>query len=379
MDTNTTPSAGQTWRVATGPCTDYNAIMLRKADTVRMLVGGVCEEWHAVQLDNNGAVVGLCRFRPNSIGIGSGKPTAAEIIQPAALADLEAQACQAEQAARQAIQAAAAKRDADRTRARAQAAAMRPAWAQAAIVAEIIVDDSDMQTDYFGEHTERTYLLGWSRTTRENFAELRKAAAACRIADQFPALHPGRGVFRVCAVLCQDLPDRGYWKGNKSHWHTEHTPELPFHTLAAAQEWIEAHPAPHAITFDSVMVDFAWHITETKTEHREKYSGGKGYYLQVGAWRIRKAHDGAEMAMMHEDGDATPPTTAAETVTPAHAEGALTITENTEKNGIEIRFPSKPAATILERLKAAGWRWSKFSACWYTKATTEARAFAATL
>lgn len=61
------------------------------------------------------------------------------------------------------------------------------------------------------------------------------------------------------------------------------------------------------------------------------------------------------------------------------APGCATVRENEEKGGIEIRFPSKPDASILEQLKRHGWRWSRFGSCWYTKATEEARAFAASL
>jgi len=62
----------------------------------------------------------------------------------------------------------------------------------------------------------------------------------------------------------------------------------------------------------------------------------------------------------------------------AAAVGA-TVTENPEKNGIEIRFPDRPDSATLERLKAAGWRWSRFACCWYTFASDAARQFAASL
>ena len=53
------------------------------------------------------------------------------------------------------------------------------------------------------------------------------------------------------------------------------------------------------------------------------------------------------------------------------------VTENTERNGIEIRFTRKPASEVLERIKARRcWRWSKFSKCWYTRANETERAFA---
>jgi hypothetical protein len=57
----------------------------------------------------------------------------------------------------------------------------------------------------------------------------------------------------------------------------------------------------------------------------------------------------------------------------------ITVTENRDKGGIEIRFPSKPATSVLVSLKANGWRWSRFNSCWYKRASAEARAFAASL
>jgi hypothetical protein len=49
---------------------------------------------------------------------------------------------------------------------------------------------------------------------------------------------------------------------------------------------------------------------------------------------------------------------------------------NPSKQGIEIRFVSKPAANVLEEIKAAGWKWSRFSGVWYARDTAEARAWA---
>jgi hypothetical protein len=49
---------------------------------------------------------------------------------------------------------------------------------------------------------------------------------------------------------------------------------------------------------------------------------------------------------------------------------------NTGKAGVEIRFSARPDANVLARLKANGWRWSRFAACWYQKDSEEARQFA---
>jgi hypothetical protein len=56
--------------------------------------------------------------------------------------------------------------------------------------------------------------------------------------------------------------------------------------------------------------------------------------------------------------------------------GDATMTENPAKGGIEIRFPSKPDGTVLATLKAHGWRWSRFGACWYHRADEASRTWA---
>ena len=50
------------------------------------------------------------------------------------------------------------------------------------------------------------------------------------------------------------------------------------------------------------------------------------------------------------------------------------VRENTEQNGIEIKFDSIPSAEVREALKAAGFRWSKFNKVWYHRATEKNRA-----
>lgn len=49
---------------------------------------------------------------------------------------------------------------------------------------------------------------------------------------------------------------------------------------------------------------------------------------------------------------------------------------NNELNGIEITFDSKPAAAIIEALKASGYRWHRAKKLWYAKQTAERIALA---
>ena len=54
----------------------------------------------------------------------------------------------------------------------------------------------------------------------------------------------------------------------------------------------------------------------------------------------------------------------------------VTVTENADKNGVEVRFSSKPAAAVLTRLKDAGFKWSKFQCLWYAKRNARTLALA---
>jgi hypothetical protein len=58
-----------------------------------------------------------------------------------------------------------------------------------------------------------------------------------------------------------------------------------------------------------------------------------------------------------------------------HSEG-IEVRHNEQKNGIEIRFPGKPANEVLTSLKANGWRWSHFNKVWYNHYTPENLSFA---
>jgi hypothetical protein len=56
---------------------------------------------------------------------------------------------------------------------------------------------------------------------------------------------------------------------------------------------------------------------------------------------------------------------------------SVEVRENTAKGGLEIYFPAMPSEAIREFMKSRNWRWSKFSRCWWHKATDEARNTAA--
>jgi hypothetical protein len=58
---------------------------------------------------------------------------------------------------------------------------------------------------------------------------------------------------------------------------------------------------------------------------------------------------------------------------------AITVTENDDRDGVEIRFATKLSEEVLTELKANGYRWSRFNSCWYAKRSPETLAFASSL
>lgn len=277
--------------------------------------------------------------------------------------------------------------------AKAALEAARPAWAKALIVAELEHDASDSMTDYFNTTTSRIVALAWSRHARDRFDEMRKAAAGF---EDTAHLGPDRDVYRARVVLADDVVTNGsaYWRGSPSHWHRElyasdtgrDRGEL-FSTRAEVDAFIAAAGPPEPIVFNGstpqeTLVRFEWRVERESIEHREKYSMGHGFYLKASGryssgWIVRKVDPRHVSGVIeHERLTAPAPVPQARHTAPTLTPSGVTVTLNAERNGVEIRFPTRPEAAILEHLKAAGWRWSRFSSCWYQRDTPEARTFA---
>lgn len=58
---------------------------------------------------------------------------------------------------------------------------------------------------------------------------------------------------------------------------------------------------------------------------------------------------------------------------------AVTVTENDERDGVEIRFTYTLSSDELTALDKAGFKWSRFNRCYYAKRTAETLEFAASL
>lgn len=57
----------------------------------------------------------------------------------------------------------------------------------------------------------------------------------------------------------------------------------------------------------------------------------------------------------------------------------ITVERNEAKQGIEIKFPGRPSATILNGLKDNGFRWHRARKLWYAKASEKTEQFAHSL
>jgi phospholipid N-methyltransferase len=141
-------------------------------------------------------------------------------------------------------------------------------------------------------------------------------------------------------------------------------------------------------------IDFEWHTEKYSMGHGNYLESKDGFELPTELQGLRNRYgSGGEVTRAHWE--VTFQTAYREPVTLDTIAGYgkagpepdkarepvedVTVSENDEKNGIEIRFPSKPSAAVLDSLKAQGWRWSRFSSCWYTRRTDAARQFAASL
>jgi hypothetical protein len=121
---------------------------------------------------------------------------------------------------------------------------------------------------------------------------------------------------------------------------------------------------------------------DKKVEHRDNYSMGKGNYLHAqgpysSGWMVRShtlplSGDVFENGLEHWNAHHAAAAPAAGAV----AVGSVTVSLNEEKGGIEIRFPDKPGEDVRSELKGNGWKWSRFSSCWWIKHTDERHAWA---
>lgn len=121
------------------------------------------------------------------------------------------------------------------------------------ITANLIQDESDLQTDYFAESTARVIYLDFSTHSRDLFSEMRKACLNSDVQDVKDLATP--------AEVNNNGETKKEYVSNMAKYYDGDQKK-------AGQNW---HP---------------------EDEHREKYSMGRGYYLMKGysrsGWRVEK-------------------------------------------------------------------------------------------
>ena len=124
------------------------------------------------------------------------------------------------------------------------------------------------------------------------------------------------------------------------------------------------------------------HLAEydQKLEHRDNYTGGNGYWLgehRYSGWQINKQPIGQYTPTIYVEDVRVKPQEAPVSVASSTGDKLAISKINTEKKGIEIYFQAKPETTVLDDLKANGFRWSRFNKCWYKSDNSLARQVAA--
>lgn len=177
---------------------------------------------------------------------------------------------------------------------------------QQAICLKLTYDNSDPMTDYFDRHCGIGVAL---------------------LLDTIPEKSPQSELAATKAISkYPELVKLAY------HWKTE--------------KWSMGH-GNYLITDNCVEI-----IQDDEETHHCRYEvtfDGKYGYSEIYAYR---------------DFPGIQPVTAAATMTI----DKVTVTENKEKQGIEVRFPAKPSEDVIQKLKNEGFRWSRWGGCWYVKA-----------
>lgn len=170
----------------------------------------------------------------------------------------------------------------------------RPVGMTHCILAELQEDISDTMTDYFNSQTVRSLFLGWSKTSRNQFPEMRKAAATH---PETAHLGASMGLYRVVRKGDPDDPcaHDSTWttEGGQTHFTTYAEAETDAAKYAAKDEANSQKLTNGEIQCFCPHFPWGYEIrgSDQELEHRENYSGGKGYYLaqnSYSGWHVRK-------------------------------------------------------------------------------------------
>jgi hypothetical protein len=142
-----------------------------------------------------------------------------------------------------------------------------PADAKAVIIAELHEDDSDPMTDYFGYHTARTVILGFSTHTKDLFPEMRRYAAnfegTAHLAEENKE-YEHREKYSMGAGYYLGKSRHSGWSVKKEKFYGEREQTVERYALIAGDEAnicvkvrTEADRAKEAVTGDFIIVDYS--------------------------------------------------------------------------------------------------------------------------
>lgn len=202
--------------------------------------------------------------------------------------------------------------------------ASMPAWAIAVIVAEYETDQCDSQSDYFATSTGPRYILAWSKTKRDLFPEMRKAAANFEETKHLsvrPAVEKDR----------QFPSDEHREKHSMGHGYYLKASHRYASGWVVRKEWIS----------------------------RDKL---EWLYLAAGSGRFK-----------------VPCKKQIEIPEPQPRTEGVMVKINEDKNGIEIYFDAKPDERIRSKLKLNGFRFHRHGVFWYARQSDQRLSFATSL
>lgn len=93
---------------------------------------------------------------------------------------------------------------------------------------------------------------------------------------------------------------------------------------------------------------------------------------RIGFAPYQLTNNGANIRRMQERLAVLSKKAAAETKEETREDG-ITVTENVDADRIQIFFPGKPEARVIEKLKRAAFKWSPSNGCWQRQLTDNAR------
>jgi len=215
-------------------------------------------------------------------------------------------------------------------------AELMPPGTKSALVAELVKDQSDLMSDYFGHTHVRSVLLAFSSHTRDLFPEMRKAAKTSGFPEVAHMIEP-----------------------NEKHEHREK------YSMGAGYYLKDGYRDSTGWQIKKIPLDYSYGKDELAL--MVMLDGGNQLAGK------RKPEDAPCIACgapesRHDEG-----CTAVETI---GLNCTLRDKDNPAKNGIELIFPDKPSEEIRSRMKSAGFRWHRYNKYWYAKDRASTRALA---